>query len=214
MRHTPIVAIAFTLALAGSQTAHAQSTFNFESSATSTGLTTYTATDSGLTLTLTRPGSTFDIVGPITAPFGTRTLSPFANETSATSFLASFSSTLSSFSLNFGDFGADSDLFTLTAFSGANGTGSVVGTTNVNYGLGSLPGSIGTASFTGSPFQSVSFIGGSTGFPNSVYYDNFVATVTGAVPEPATWAMMLIGFGAIGVAMRRRRKLVAMAQPA
>ena len=27
---------------------------------------------------------------------------------------------------------------------------------------------------------------------------------TGAVPEPGTWAMMLIGFGAIGGAMRRR----------
>jgi hypothetical protein len=27
----------------------------------------------------------------------------------------------------------------------------------------------------------------------------------GAVPEPATWAMMLIGFGAIGSAMRRRK---------
>lgn len=28
--------------------------------------------------------------------------------------------------------------------------------------------------------------------------------VKGAVPEPATWAMMLLGFGAIGFAMRRR----------
>ena len=28
---------------------------------------------------------------------------------------------------------------------------------------------------------------------------------TGAVPEPATWAMMLLGFGGIGFAMRRRR---------
>jgi hypothetical protein len=27
-----------------------------------------------------------------------------------------------------------------------------------------------------------------------------------AVPEPATWAMMLVGFGGIGVSMRRRRK--------
>ena len=26
------------------------------------------------------------------------------------------------------------------------------------------------------------------------------------IPEPATWAMMIIGFGAVGVAMRRRRK--------
>lgn len=29
---------------------------------------------------------------------------------------------------------------------------------------------------------------------------------TGAVPEPGTWAMMLIGFGAMGVSLRRRRK--------
>ena len=28
----------------------------------------------------------------------------------------------------------------------------------------------------------------------------------GAVPEPATWAMMIIGFGAMGYSMRRRRK--------
>jgi hypothetical protein len=27
----------------------------------------------------------------------------------------------------------------------------------------------------------------------------------GGVPEPSTWAMMLLGFGAIGVAMRRRK---------
>ena len=33
-----------------------------------------------------------------------------------------------------------------------------------------------------------------------------------AVPEPATWAMMLLGFGGIGVAMRRRRKAVAYPQ--
>ncbi len=31
-------------------------------------------------------------------------------------------------------------------------------------------------------------------------------TNTPPVPEPATWAMMLVGFGGIGVAMRRRRK--------
>jgi hypothetical protein len=28
----------------------------------------------------------------------------------------------------------------------------------------------------------------------------------GAVPEPATWAMMLLGFGGIGMTMRRRRR--------
>jgi hypothetical protein len=30
-----------------------------------------------------------------------------------------------------------------------------------------------------------------------------------AVPEPATWAMMIIGFGAVGSAMRRRRTAIA-----
>jgi hypothetical protein len=32
-------------------------------------------------------------------------------------------------------------------------------------------------------------------------------TVTSAVPEPATWAMMVLGFGAMGMAMRRRRRV-------
>ena len=32
---------------------------------------------------------------------------------------------------------------------------------------------------------------------------------TGAVPEPATWAMMIIGFGAVGSAMRFRRRALA-----
>ena len=42
-----------------------------------------------------------------------------------------------------------------------------------------------------------------TSSQNSAEVDNF-GTV-GAVPEPGTWAMMLLGFGAIGASMRRRR---------
>lgn len=37
---------------------------------------------------------------------------------------------------------------------------------------------------------------------NAFETDNFAIN---AVPEPATWAMMLLGFGAIGFGMRRRR---------
>lgn len=40
---------------------------------------------------------------------------------------------------------------------------------------------------------------GLQGFSNAV-----VITPPGAIPEPGTWAMMLLGFGAIGFAMRRR----------
>jgi hypothetical protein len=32
------------------------------------------------------------------------------------------------------------------------------------------------------------------------------ATIGGAVPEPATWAMMILGMGAVGFAMRRRKQ--------
>ena len=39
-----------------------------------------------------------------------------------------------------------------------------------------------------------------------------LSALTGAVPEPSTWAMMLIGFGAIGLSTRRRRKLVGVPQ--
>jgi hypothetical protein len=43
----------------------------------------------------------------------------------------------------------------------------------------------------------------------STYSYNFgTAAATGAVPEPATWAMMLTGFGGIGFAMRRRKSKV------
>ena len=30
----------------------------------------------------------------------------------------------------------------------------------------------------------------------------------GVVPEPATWAMLIVGFGAVGFASRRKRKLL------
>jgi hypothetical protein len=57
-----------------------------------------------------------------------------------------------------------------------------------------------TFSFTGDNVAYLSF--GST--TNAFEIDNlFVGT---AVPEPATWALMLLGFGGIGFAMRRRRK--------
>ena len=54
--------------------------------------------------------------------------------------------------------------------------------------------------------------------PASVTLSNLFATITynfetrdGPVPEPASWAMMLAGFGAIGAAMRRRQVAVRFA---
>ena len=51
--------------------------------------------------------------------------------------------------------------------------------------------------------------------PSFFALDNVsVTAVNGAVPEPATWAMMLIGFGAMGVSMRRRRRTNTLLQTA
>jgi hypothetical protein len=43
-----------------------------------------------------------------------------------------------------------------------------------------------------------------TGFANT---DIRFTLVRGAAPEPATWAMLTVGFGAAGAAMRRRQKV-------
>ncbi|WP_309606046.1 PEPxxWA-CTERM sorting domain-containing protein [Phenylobacterium sp.] len=37
------------------------------------------------------------------------------------------------------------------------------------------------------------------------------APVTGGVPEPTTWALMLLGFGGVGAALRSRRRVAASA---
>ena len=46
---------------------------------------------------------------------------------------------------------------------------------------------------------------------NTVFLDNVSASVTpsGAVPEPATWAMLIAGFGLVGASLRRRETAAA-----
>ena len=42
-------------------------------------------------------------------------------------------------------------------------------------------------------------------------YDITFSTLGGGVPEPASWALMLVGFGGLGMAMRRRRAVALAA---
>lgn len=60
-----------------------------------------------------------------------------------------------------------------------------------------------TATQTGNFAFAVGGFSGSSGNFNVSLAGN--TGVAAAVPEPGTWAMMLIGFGAIGFGMRRRR---------
>ena len=60
----------------------------------------------------------------------------------------------------------------------------------------------GTATWLNQSIASLGLTPGTYTFaaPN----DSVVVNIEGAVPEPATWAMLLIGFGAIGLVLRRR----------
>jgi hypothetical protein len=51
----------------------------------------------------------------------------------------------------------------------------------------------------------------SQGFAGVWDLEHSSAILTG-IPEPATWAMMIIGFGLIGGALRRRRTMIAAAK--
>jgi hypothetical protein len=64
------------------------------------------------------------------------------------------------------------------------------GTSNVNI----FSGQLNNITVTGLSRGSTGSYGGNVSF-----------LPTAAVPEPGTWAMMLLGFGAVGFSMRRRR---------
>jgi PEP-CTERM motif len=55
---------------------------------------------------------------------------------------------------------------------------------------------------------SLSFHGMQLGGDDTAYIDAVTLSSATAVPEPSTWAMMLLGFGAIGFALRRRKSAV------
>ena len=48
--------------------------------------------------------------------------------------------------------------------------------------------------------------------PNGLRISTGNLASVAAVPEPSTWALMLLGFGGMGVSLRRRRKTAAITQ--
>lgn len=105
----------------------------------------------------------------------------------------------------------DVDFSNLDIYTGAtyNGDGTFTGGTHY---------SISPTLINGSYWEAL----GATGIPITALEDNYIVVsglargngsyggnatfIPSAVPEPATWAMMLFGFGAVGFGMRRRKK--------
>ena len=111
--------------------------------------------------------------------------------------------------------------FTSNTMSGVTATiSSYYDASNTQFGLANL---LQSSNFTGAGvFSDANLFSTSGLWSETVKYTlnftggagsqfNGTANLT-AVPEPATWAMMLLGFGGIGAAMRRRRKTIRLAQ--
>ena len=83
---------------------------------------------------------------------------------------------------------------------------------------GTLSFTVGSANaLTLASLRSTAFGGNSVYFASDLVNANGntgnvgAISQTGAVPEPATWGMMLIGFAGIGISLRRRRRAQALA---
>lgn len=89
--------------------------------------------------------------------------------------------------------------------------------------IGALPASLGSFGFgvfipnanTNNYATNVFYIGYDDQATNpDDNHDDYIVrvNVSSPLPEPATWAMMIVGFGAVGFAMRRRKATASLAQ--
>ena len=144
----------------------------------------------------------------------------FANEPSANTIMFfternnAVLNVVNGFSTGFSFFYTSSTAATVSVWSGLNATGSLLGTINLaaQFSSGCVGDPTGAfcnfsnagVAFAGNAF-SIDFGGtaGNTGYDNITFGSD---VAVGAVPEPATWAMMLLGFGFVGGALRSAKR--------
>lgn len=171
-----------------------------------TGNTTYgqPLTVSGLTFTNSQTatvGDQFYVIAGADSANGTNTLAPnYYDSTTTVTSTGLFTLTSLQLSDAF-DFGDDPFRVNFT-FNTTSGVQTRTVTLDTVVGMQ-------TATFNISGISSFSFVAvGSLYDENTVQLDNIIYTLattpTPAVPETATWAMMIGGFGMMGGVMRRR----------
>lgn len=84
---------------------------------------------------------------------------------------------------------------------------------NASFGVTDINAALGNADYSSGTFLLHSGVNNITGeFLGTIGFGDFDFIAESAVPEPATWAMLLVGVGSLGLLLRsRRREAVAAA---
>ncbi|KQU53213.1 hypothetical protein ASG67_10410 [Sphingomonas sp. Leaf339] len=90
------------------------------------------------------------------------------------------------------------------AFANASLTRSPLGTSITITGTGTFTNGVAADATSGTFSLATSSVNGTANSVSFTFTSNAVATAS-AVPETSTWAMMTLGFGAMGFAMRRKK---------
>lgn len=195
-----ILAIALLGALGS--TAQAETVFDFENAAGGP-TTSLSQTVDGITVSISGPAS-FDVANTGYAPFGSRSIITYDQQVAAP-YVANFSEAVTNVAISAGDFGSDADTVFFEAFSGLDASGALLASMTSDICCDGPVFSDITVALTATGIRSVRFFTGPTDrFPGSLFFDNLRVNTTAAVPEPASWGMMIGGFALAGAAMRRR----------
>lgn len=158
------------------------------------------ATNTGMRVTATDLGGlgTPSLVsGKILHAYGNTYLDgDWLDENGDPSFSMNFSTAISSISLAFAGVATPADT-RIFVYNGATLLATVAGTVTTGQFI---------LSYSAASITRVAVAPGSFNDWVGVDNINFTPIAAGAVPEPATWAMLVGGFGLVGASMRRRRR--------
>ena len=192
---TKLAIVVGSIALSAATPAAAATSIDFDGGANGSSIGAFYA-GQGITFSNTEFTDNFSLAGS-SGPLGIRAPGTFMFG-SGNAIVGTFSGLASSIFIRGLDVGAAG--VQIDAFDSSN----VLIASNNFFGPGIGVGTFADISVTVAGIKSFKLFQPAVGGGDGVLFDN-LSFETGAVPEPATWMMMLMGFGLIGAAMRRRR---------